>query len=53
MEVALQEQTEQVVTKRETIEEIYKNSQAEYVNVCRPGDKECHQKWVDAFSDCV
>ena len=50
------ENTDLAVAKveiKESIEDVYKNTQTDFRQVCNPGDTACTEKWVAAFSDCV
>lgn len=40
------------VELKESLEESYKIVTTEFPSVCKPGDKECTQRWIQAFSDC-
>jgi hypothetical protein len=44
--------TTETELQQESLVDSYQQTTPDIPAVCQPGDKECMQRWIAAFSDC-
>ena len=44
--------TKEVDLPKESIAESYQPVTPNIPEICKPGDKECTRRWIQAFTDC-